>query len=229
MDYELPEDSAEVRETMTTRPSPQALQVDCTVARAGRCSVRAEVNATAASISAGAYRAESDTMKVQPTRYRFGETWRYSYSLLLPASWSIAPPSAIDILWQFKCFDSRPDMFVAVKGDALVLRVGQKAQVLLMTPLPLGQWVDVVMEVHWSGGADGWVKGKVSTADGTVSNPIEYDGPSTRDDRSKAGYLKWGLYKPGKTDGSFNFATRRVWHDEVRVERLRCDSRKQVR
>lgn len=218
LDYENA--SPNVAATMTTRPNPQALQVDCTVARTGRCSVRAEVAASADFISAGAYRAESDTMNVQTTRYSPGETLRYLFSALLPEDWPIAPTSAIDILWQFKRFDSKPDMFIAAKGDALVLRVGGKAQVLMMKPLPLGRWVDVSLEVHWSANEDGWIKGAVSTADGAVSKQFEYAGPTTWNDRPKAAYLKWGLYKPGKTDGSFSFPTRRVWHDEVRVEKV---------
>ena len=213
--------SPDVTATMTTRPNPQALQVDCTVARAGRCSVRAEVSSTADSISAGAYRAESDTMNVQTTRYSPGETLRYRFSVLLPENWPIAPASAIDILWQFKRFDSKPDVFIAAKGDTLVLRVGAKAQVLIMKPLPLGHWVDVTLEVHWSAGKNGWVKGAVSTADSGVSKQFDYAGPTTWNDRPKAAYLKWGLYKPGKTDGSFSFPTRRVWHDEVRIEKVR--------
>lgn len=220
LDYELPANSPAVRETLTTRPSPQRLQVDCAVARAGRCSVRAEVSAAPDSVSAGAYRAESDTMNVQATRYSPGDTLRYRFSVLLAADWAIAPTSAIDILWQFKRFASPPDMFVAAKGDALVLRVGKKAQVLLLKPLPLGRWVDVTMQVHWSAGEDGWAKGVLATADGAVSNQFNYAGPTTWNDRPKAAYLKWGLYKPGKTDGSFRFATRRVWHDEVVVESL---------
>lgn len=218
LDYE--NTSPDVAATMTTRPNPQALQMDCTVARAGRCSVRAEVAANANFISAGAYRAESDTMNVQTTRYSPGETLRYRFSVLLPQDWPIAPTSAIDILWQFKRFDSKPDMFVAAKGDALVLRVGAKAQVLMVKPLPLGRWVDVTLDVHWSAGEDGWVKGAVSTADGAVSKQFDYAGPTTWNDRANAAYLKWGLYKPGKTDGSFMFPSRRVWHDEVRVEKV---------
>jgi hypothetical protein len=84
---------------MTTRPAPEALQVDSAVARAGRCSVRAQLSAAPDSISVGAYRAESDTMNVPATRYSPGETLRYRFSVLLPQDWAVAHIIAIDILW----------------------------------------------------------------------------------------------------------------------------------
>ena len=220
LDYEESISSPDIQATISTRPSQEALQVDCSVARAGRCSIRSEVRAESGSISAGAYRAESDSMKLFAIRYSPGETWRYRFSLLLPTDWQVAPTSSIDILWQFKRFDSRPDMFVAAKGNALVLRVGGHAQVTIFPALPLGRWVDVVMEVRWSAKEGGWVMGTITTVDGRVSNSFEYRGPTTWNDKPKAAYLKWGLYKPGKTDGSFSFPSRRVWHDEVKVERI---------
>ena len=220
LDYEGQINSAPVLATMTTQPKPQALQVDCQVARSGRCSVRAEVSATAGSISAGAYRAESDTMSLHDTRYSPGETLRYRFSLRLSEDWVVAPTSSIDILWQFKRFDSKPDMFVAAKGDALVLRIGDKAQIGVFKPLPVGRWLDVDMQVHWSIGADGWVNGEAKVAGENKVHAFRYAGPTTLNDKPRAAYLKWGLYKPGKTDGSIAFPLRRVWHDEIIVERL---------
>jgi hypothetical protein len=100
-------------------------------------------------------------MNLHETRYSPGETLRYRFSLRLPGDWVVAPPSLIDIVWQFKRFDSRPDMFVAVKGSALILRVGEKQQVLLLRTVPLGRWMDIELRVRWSAAADGWVMGDV--------------------------------------------------------------------
>lgn len=217
LDYEGSQASADIQQRTTTRPNASALQLDCTVARSGHCSLRATVSARSDSISAGAYRAESDTMNLRATHYSPGETLCYRFSFLLPQDWAIGPTSAIDILWQFKRFNSRPDMFVAAKGDALVLRVGANAQVLMMKPLPLAHWLDISMEVHWAADESGWVRGEITEAATGESWQFAYSGPTTWNDRAQAAYLKWGLYKPGKTDGSFNFPTRKVWHDEIRV------------
>ena len=218
--YESAENLALVRATMDTNPSARALKVDCSVARSGKCSVMASIEKDPASVTAGAYRAESDTMKLLPTRYSPGDTLLYRFSLKLPADWEIQPRSSIDIVWQFKRFEGPPDMFVAVKGNGLVLRVGATAQVTLLEPLPLGSWLDLDLKVHWSNGADGRVEGTVSTENDVVIHNFEYAGPTVRNDKPNAGYLKWGLYKPGKTDGSMQFRPHLVWHDEIYVYKL---------
>jgi len=220
MDYEQPASAAHIMATMSTRPNADALTVDCSVARSGRCSVRARVEAAASSISAGAYRAESDTMTLLPTRYSPGDTVRYRFSLRLPPDWQLQPRSAIDMVWQFKRFDGPPDMFVAVKGNSLVLRAGAKAQVTLLEPVPLGHWMDVDLTVHWSAQPDGWVKGRVAVDNANAARAFDYTGPTTRNNKPGAAYLKWGLYKPGKTDGSMQFSPRTVWHDDIQIEIL---------
>jgi hypothetical protein len=123
-------------------------------------------------------------------------------------------------VWQFKRFDGPPDMFVAVKGNSLVLRVGASAQVTLLELLPLGQWMDVDMKIDWSDRADGRLEGAVSTAKDVVLRNFEYAGATMRNGNPKAGYLKWGLYKPGKTDGSMQFQPRSVWHDDIYIYKL---------
>ena len=218
--YESVENLALVGATMTTKLSLNALKVDCSVARSSKCSMMASIEENLASVSAGAYRAESDTMKLLQTRYSPGDTLFYRFSLKLPADWEIQPRSSIDIVWQFKRFDGPPDMFVAVKGNALVLRVGATAQVTLLEPLPLGRWLDLDLKVHWSNRPDGQVVGIVSAESDAVLHHFSYAGATQRNDKPKAGYLKWGLYKPGKTDGSMQFRPRSVWHDEISVYKL---------
>jgi hypothetical protein len=218
--YESAENLASVRSTMTAKSSPSALKVDCSVARSGKCSVMASIEENSVSVSAGAYRAESDTMKLLQTRYGAGDTLLYRFSLKLPADWETQPRSSIDIVWQFKRFDGQPDMFVAVKGNALVLRVGATAQVTLLESLPLGRWLDLDLKVHWSNRPDGKVEGTVSAESDAVLHHFEYAGATARNDKPNAGYLKWGLYKPGKTDRSMQFQPRSVWHDEIHVYKL---------
>lgn len=221
MGYESAEPRAPVQTTMPAKLAPHALKVDCSVARSGKCSVMASVEKSAASISAGAYRAESDTMQLPATRYSPGDTLQYRFSLKLPTEWEIQPRSSIDIVWQFKRFDGPPDMFVAVKGNSLVLRVGATAQVKLLEPLPLGQWLDIDLKVHWSTHPDGYAMGTVSGANGSIAENFSYQGPTTLNNKPQAAYLKWGLYKPGKTDGSMQFQPRAVWHDDIYVYKLK--------
>lgn len=218
--YEPTENLATLGATLTTKSATSALKVDCSVARSGKCSVKAFIEKTAASVSAGAYRAESDTMQLLETRYSPGDTLLYRFSLKLPTDWDIQPRSSIDIVWQFKRFDGPPDMFVAVKGHSLVLRVGANAQVTLLEPLPLGSWLDIDLKVRWSARADGQAMGSVQVAGSNLSKSFQYLGPTARNDKPQAAYLKWGLYKPGKTDGSMQFQPRAVWHDDIYVYKL---------
>lgn len=197
-----------------------ALQVDCTVARSGRCSMRSKVRLTKDYVSFDAHRAESDASKQKSTLYSAGERYLYQFSLRLAPQWTYDHRDAVDIVWQFKRTSSPPDMFVGVKGQHLVLRVGESTQLLLMDPVPRGQWIDVAIDVRWSPGADGLVS---ATAAPTGSRPgpkKEYTGKNMRDGREKAGYLKWGLYKPGQTGKADAGRESIVWHDDIRVERL---------
>lgn len=198
-----------------------ALQVDCTVARAGKCAVLSRVLPLASYISAGAYRAETDSMAMMSARYSAGDEFLYRFSLWVPPDWEFDSPKSIDSVWQFKRFSSPPDMFLAIKGRALVLRIGKSVQLTALPEVLRGQWMDVSLLVRWSDGIDGRVDGTVTgAASGTVA-PLSYVGPTMRNEKPNAGYLKWGLYKPGKTDGSMHFKERMVRHDEIYVYRLK--------
>lgn len=207
--------------TLSARPrNPNALYQDCSVARKGQCSLRSQVRAASDFISADAYRAESHTMDLLATRYSPGEHWRYRFSVKLPTEWVFAPVTSIDILWQFKRFELRPDLFLAVKGQALVLRVLGKEQRTVLPVVPLGQWLDVDLNVKWAADASGAVQARIFDTHGKLLANTQYSGPTTWDTRPSAAYVKWGLYKPGKTDGSFSFPDRWVWHDEISMEKL---------
>lgn len=216
--YEPAQDSpALLQLTQSRAPSPEALQIDCNRARQGRCSQRATVGPGPRFIQAGAIRAEADAMDLPALRYSPGERWRYRFSLWLPET--AASPSPLAILWQWKRFSGRPDAFLVQRGDALVLRVGPSASLTLLKPVPTNCWLDFEMRTHWSPSPNGWIEARVITA-GQPSVLRHYSGPTTRDSRPRAAYVKWGLYQPGPIDVAAAVPVRSVWHDAIDIRRL---------
>jgi hypothetical protein len=216
--YEPAQDPPALQQLTRSRaPSPEALQIDCSRARQGRCSQRATVGPGLRFIQAGATRAEADVMDLQALRYSPGERWSYRFSIWLPDAPAASPHLAI--LWQWKRFGGRPDAFLCQRGDALVLRVGHSASLILLKPIPTNRWLDLEVRTHWSPTAIGWIETRVSTAD---QPPVlrRYSGPTTRDSRPRAAYVKWGLYQPGPIDGAASFPVRSVWHDAIDIRRL---------
>jgi len=206
-----------LQRTQSRAPSPDALKIDCTRARQGRCSLRATVGPGPRFIQAGATRAEADAMDLPALRYSPGERWSYRFSLWLPE----APPSPsrLAILWQWKRFGGRPDAFVAQRGDALVLRVGPSASLKLLSPVPTNRWLDLEVRTHWSPSSSGWIEARVSTA-GQPSVLRRYSGPTTRDSRPRAAYVKWGLYQPEPSAGASASPIRSAWHDAIDIQQL---------
>jgi hypothetical protein len=203
--------------TQSRAPSPEALQIDCARARQGRCSQRATVGPGPRFIQAGATRAEADAMDLPALRYSPGERWSYRFSLWLPEAAASALPLAI--LWQWKRFSGRPDAFLAQRGNALVLRVGPSASLTLLKPVPTNRWLDLEVRTHWSPSPNGWIEARVSTA-GQPPVVRHYSGPTTRDSRPRAAYMKWGLYQPGTIDGASAVPVRSVWHDAIDITQL---------
>lgn len=182
--YEPAQDSqALLQLTRSRAPSPEALQIDCSLARQGRCSQRATVGPGPRFIQAGATRAEADAMDLPALRYSPGERWSYRFSLWLPDAPAASPHLAI--LWQWKRFGGRPDAFLAQRGDALVLRVGPSASLTLLKPVPTNSWLDLDVRTHWSPTANGWIQARVSSAE-QPSVLHRYSGPTTRDPRPRA-------------------------------------------
>jgi hypothetical protein len=228
-DYENTALNAGVRGISAAKPiAVDAMSIDCHTARAGRCSLLSKVAPAGSYVTADAFRSESDSMAMIAARYSTGDDFGYRFSLLVPLDWQTDSPQSIDIVWQFKRFSSRPDMFVAIKGDSLVLRVTEKQQIVLVSPLPRGEWVDFYFKVHWSSTDDGVVDLSIGDAGSSVARTFQYRGPNMWNAKPKAGYLKWGLYKPGKTDGSMAFAPRTVHHDEIEVYKLEPTRKKAV-
>ena len=223
MDYESGQSElSRQKVAVVLPPAHEAIRADCTQARSGRCSLLTRVLPTPDYFSQGAWRAESNAMDSSLVRYSPGDHFLYRFSLKLADDWELklpAPgsPRPVDIVWQFKRFDGSPDMFVAVKAGALVLRVGSSDQMTLWpAPVPLGQWIDLELDVHWAADARGEVKA-LTKVQGQPARMAHHAGANLRDARAQAGYLKWGLYLPDAQPG---FAPRTVWHDAIEVYRM---------
>ena len=199
-----------------------AIQTDCTQARRGRCSQLTQIHPYPDYISQSAWRAETNTMNFLPARYSPGDHFVYRFSIKLADDWDLRLPKegtsqSVDIIWQFKRFNGPPDMFVAVKSGALVLRISPSSQItLLPAPLPLGRWIDLEFDVHWAVDERGEVD-VLTKVHGQPDLKSHHLGPNLRNSRAQSGYLKWGLYMP---DAQSEFTPRTVWHDAIEVLRI---------
>lgn len=223
VDYESGQSQLSRQQVALVLPAARdAIRTDCTQARSGRCSLATHLLPQPDYVSQGAWRAESNAMESLPVRYGPGDHFLYRFSLKLADDWDLRPPAPgaprpVDIVWQFKRFDGPPDMFVAVKAGALVLRIGASTQLtLLPAPLPPGRWIDLAFDVRWAADARGAV-GVSAQVQGQPARSLRHAGPNLRNAKPQAGYLKWGLYLPDAQPG---FAPRTVWHDAIQVYRL---------
>jgi hypothetical protein len=197
-----------------------ASEVDCSIARSGRCALRTNVRIASDYFSYGAYRVEWDLMTQPQLRYGQGDSFKYSFSILVPDSWEFDGREYVDIVWQFKGFDRRPDGFVAIKGDQLVLRSLDHLQVVLVPRLRTSVWIDVRLQIRWSademGQIEYWARmqGDSNPATSGVTR-----GKNLRSQEPKAGYVKFGLYKPG-------LPPKRTWlyhsivHDAIKIDQI---------
>jgi len=171
-------------------------------------------------ISSGAHRAESDTETLMATRYSVGDAIRYTFSLYLPSDWELDSRDSIDIIWQFKRFGASPDMFIAIKGKDIVLRLTGGKQETLVKNYSTGQWIDFRIDVLWSYEDEGKVMVSVrQSPEVEFSRAVSIRGANMGDVRPRSAYLKWGIYKPGY-EHSITSRPRAVFHDKVCVERL---------
>lgn len=221
LDYETGTLTSEVMGVAVVTPNAvDAISIDCTLARSGQCSLRSTVSNSPDYISFGAHRAESDTQALRATRYSSGDAIRYAFSLYLPSDWEVDSRNSIDIIWQFKRFGAYPDMFVAIKGADIVLRLtGGKQETLVKNYSP-GQWIDFRIDALWSYEAGGKVIAAIrQPAEEKFKEIVKIRGTNMGDTRPQSGYLKWGIYKPGY-EHSTTSRQRIVFHDKICVERL---------
>ena len=219
LDYEAGTRTSEVIGVAVVKPNAaDAISIDCTFARSGRCSIRSKVANTPEYISFGAHRAESDTQALMATRYSMGDAIRYAFSLYLPADWEVDSRDSIDIIWQFKRFGTSPDMFVAIKGKDIVLRLTGGKQVTLVTNYSTGQWIDFRIDALWSYESGGRVIAAIrQPAEEEFKEIVKISGANMGDVRPRSGFLKWGIYKPAYKH-SVTSRPRIVFHDKICVE-----------
>lgn len=221
LDYETGTLTSEVIGVAVVKPNAvDAISIDCTFARSGQCSLRSTVSNTPEYISFGAHRAESDTEALKATRYSSGDAIRYAFSLYLPPDWEIDSRDSIDIIWQFKRFGTYPDMFIAIKGKDIVLRLTGGIQETLVKNYSTGQWIDFRIDALWSYESGGKVIAAIrQPPEEEFKETLRISGANMGDTRPRSGYLKWGIYKPGY-EHSTTSRPRIVFHDKICVERL---------
>lgn len=220
LDYETGIPTSEIGGIVAVMPEAiDAISIDCTLARSGRCSLRSMVANSPDYISFGAHRAESNTEALEATRYSSGDAIRYEFSLYLPADWEVDSRDSVDIIWQFKRFGTYPDMFVGIKGQNIVLRLTGGKQEILVKNYSTGQWIDFRLDVLWSYQNGGQVIAATrQPQENEFKEIVKVNGANMGDNRPRSTYLKWGIYKPG-----YKYSTttrpRIVFHDKICVER----------
>ncbi|MGZ3725795.1 MAG: heparin lyase I family protein [Pseudobdellovibrio sp.] len=135
-------------------------------------------------------RAEYSTIGEKATLYREGDERSYQFSFKLDRSWVFDSRDSVDIIFQFKRTEGQPDMFVAVKGHDLVLRIAENRQMLIQKDIKADIWNDVKLHIKFSKTDKGHIESHFNN-----QNQNEDSGPNMRD-RDGATYLKWGIYKP---------------------------------
>lgn len=221
LDYETGTPTSEIGGVVAVMPEAiDAISIDCTLARSGRCSLRSMVANSPGYISFGAHRAESNTEAFEATRYSSGDAIRYEFSFYLPADWEVDSRDSVDIIWQFKRFGTYPDMFVGIKGQNIVLRLTGGKQEILVKNYSTGQWIDFRLDVLWSYQNGGQVIAAIRLPpENEFKEIVKVSGANMGDSRPRSAYLKWGIYKPGYKYSS-TARPRIVFHDKVCVERL---------
>jgi hypothetical protein len=188
--------------------------------RSGKFCLRTKVANSDDYVSYGAHRAETWTSRLAACQHNEGDVFRYQLSFRLQEDWQFDTRDSVDIIWQFKRFDGGPDMFVGVKGRAIVLRCGSEGQWTLVENCQAGNWMDLCLIVRWSTGPDGGVEAfSKCAAQAHFKKEASFYGPNMRDARPDSTYLKWGIYKPDMKASTAN-KPRVIYHDDIIVEKM---------
>ena len=194
--------------------------VDCNVARVGKCSLRSTLRRDDSYISYGNYRAETDTKSFNSLLYSQGDLYCYRFSFRTEKDWQFDNRNSIDLIWQFKRFNSHADMFVAVKGHDIVLRVLNRDQYIIKHNFLPGKWMDIMMNILWSSGEGGMTKIYLrEEGEKTYHHIVSFEGSNMFNAIPRAGRPKWGLYKPS-FEKSYSNMPRTVYHDEIFIDKL---------
>lgn len=223
-DYENGADDSGVAGLQALSPAASsAITVSSEYSRSGQYSINHRVRKNDDYISAGAWRSESNSMGLRKSRYDQGDTIRYQFSIFLPPSWEIDDEKSVGIIWQWKRFSSRPDMFVLIRGGDIELRALTSSRVTVLKDYRVGEWIDLQFDVVHSARSDGSVRMSYKYASETTYKlGNEYSGATMLSDGPvDSTYLKWGLYKPDFDQSSFPYSERSIYHDDIRVQKLR--------
>jgi len=205
---------------VTLPKASNAIVVDCVNARTGRCSMRTEIDNTPEYISHAAHRAESDSHLIKETLYSEFDQMRYGFSLYVANSWETDSRESIDIIWQFKRTGTQPDIFLAIKGEDIVLRAVGGKQEIIVKNYPRGKWIDFRLGILWSPGEAGTINAEVRLPpreEFVLATNMK--GQNMVDSRAKSGYIKWGLYKPDYKNSKVHHP-RVVFHDDIYIEHI---------
>jgi hypothetical protein len=213
-DYENKEINSGNINVGSVSTAADSIMIDCNRARRGHCSLKSSVENSSAYISYGALRSETDATKVSGVIYKNGDHFRYLFSILIDDQWGPSDPDSVDIIWQFKRFASGPDMFIALKNNAIVWRITESDQKIILTPIIKGKWIDFYFDIHWANDEKGIANVRVSV-DGADSR-FSFFGRNMRISSSDSGTIQWGLYKPGDRS-FFNFIRHSINHDEIYI------------
>ena len=120
-------------------------------------------------------------------------------SLMLDPSWESDRRESPDIVMQFKRTQGQPDVFVAIKGKDMVVRIGDREQMTIISDVEPGDWVDLFLKVKWSKKNGGRIEiaYRYSSKSETYRRSVNYTGPTIPSREGKT-YLKFGIYKPGR-------------------------------
>ena len=193
-------------------------------ANSGNFSIKTMVGTSSNYISYGKPRAESSTIRLKESLYSEDEIWEYKFSVMLSKKWFLDKSSGTEIIWQFKRFNSPPDAFIAVKGDRIVFRYSDKQIVLFETIRP-SIWMNFVIYINWSSTNFGAIEIKYKFKDENLKF-IELEGANMRNNKSKSGYLKWGLYRPDCLKENYHPCSeiqaeeRTIFHDDISARKL---------
>lgn len=222
-DYEFGDVNSGVEGLQAFRPpANDSIKVSSSISRSGNYSINHKIKKNNNYISAGAWRAESNTISLRKSRYDQGDKVRYQFSIFLPPSWKVDDKDSIDAIWQWKRFSSRPDMFVLIRGGDIELRALRSSRSTVLKNYRVGEWIDLQFDVVHSARSNGSVKMYYKYADESkykLTN--EYKGATMlRDGPIDSTYLKWGLYKPDYDLSSYPNGERSIFHDDIRMIKL---------
>lgn len=151
------------------------------------------------SISPYKTRSEISMIGLPLSAYGEGNDRAYRIAIRLDASW--IPDQSVAIFTQFKRDSAGPDMFLGVKRQSVVLRIGRSLaandlQVLIFSNIAKAQWAEIILAVHWSTSGTGRVSVFYRYGDeASYLRLPDIIGPNLQS-TSSGTYIKFGIYKP---------------------------------